>query len=133
MLYNIDSPKRGSSDVENVLYNVQWAALYTTSTTGLFYLFTLFCAIPSSGVHRQPVRPDSEVRLPQTRSYVIRCQPTTRHSMEQPAKCNNRIIDSKIQASSIYGIQSHMYSTFGDSGVHVQPNSFPFVALALQW
>jgi len=56
MLYNTDSPKRGSSDIENVLYNVQRAALYTTSTTGLFYLFTLFCAIPSSGVHRRPVR-----------------------------------------------------------------------------
>jgi hypothetical protein len=76
------------------------------------------------------VGPDSEVRPRQTRCYVVRRQPANRHSLEQPAKCNGQIIDSKIQASSIYGIQSHMYSTFGDSGVHVEPNTFPFVALA---
>jgi hypothetical protein len=100
MLYNTDSPKRGSSDIENVMYNV---TLYTTSTTGLFYLSGLFCATRSSGCTvGWFVGPDSEVRPRQTRCYVEQGQLTSRNSLGQPAKCNGGIIDSKIQYGSIY-------------------------------
>ena len=75
VLYNTGSPKRGSSDIENVLYDV---ALYTTGTTGLFYLFALFCA-PSSAVHHRLVR--GTYRPRQTRCYVERRPPTNKNSL----------------------------------------------------
>ena len=55
MLYYTDSPKRGSSDIENVLYDVQWVALYTTKHHWtILFIHIIFCN--ACGAHRRPVR-----------------------------------------------------------------------------
>lgn len=46
MLYNTDSPKRGSSDIENVLYNVQ-VALYTTAPLDYLFIHIILCITTS--------------------------------------------------------------------------------------
>ena len=60
MLYDTDSPKRGSSDIENVLCIVQWAVLYTASTTGLSFYSHYFVDLVACTIDRF-VGPDSEV------------------------------------------------------------------------
>jgi hypothetical protein len=138
MFYNTDSPKRGSSDIENVctMYNGKHCILQVLLHYSIYSHLFVQHHLVACTVGRF-VGPDLTRRSDVAKQMLCRTTPTTnKSSLEQRAKCNGRIIDSRIQAGSIchsLGFEAicTVYSaTLATYARTVEPEPLPSVALA---